>query len=217
MIREPGKQQAPLDRPLILVEGRDETHFVEWLASNIGIAADSFESGPVKRDALRRELSAIAKTPGFASVRRLCIMLDADDDGDARFASIQDALRHAGLPVPDRQFAVVSNDSIAVQVGIIAGSNGKGEIEDLCLQAVTDDIARQCSAEFIETLLRADPDRISKRSRRQLRAYFAGCKELDNRLGINANMGGFNPDHPALEPLRNVLRWVAGESPSASS
>src|SRR3989304_3874168 len=86
---------------LLVVEGQDEKRFFEAIISHLGL--QNIQVMPIGgKTKLRENLRALVSAPGFAGVVSLGVVRDADNDPDAAFRSVTDALGAAELAVPER-------------------------------------------------------------------------------------------------------------------
>ena len=94
------KKPAPVEQPnLLVVEGVDEQGVFGALLRHMGIA--NVQVVPTGgKTSLADGLHGLKITTGFASVRSIGVVRDADADPNAAFGSVCGALRREGLPVP---------------------------------------------------------------------------------------------------------------------
>lgn len=91
-----------IERPrLLVVEGKEDELFFEALVEHLSLRDFQIYSAGGK-ERLRNNLIALAKTPGFSEVVSLGVVRDADENPNAAFQSVRDALKAAGLPTPKR-------------------------------------------------------------------------------------------------------------------
>ena len=118
-----------ISQRILVVEGEDDRRFFRAFIKHHGLAG--FQVIPMNgRTSLRAALRALRSAPGVSEVTGLAIARDADDDAAGTFQSVADALRSAGLPVPEAPFAVCRGKPNTL-ILIIAGVEGTGSIEDL--------------------------------------------------------------------------------------
>jgi hypothetical protein len=88
-------------RKLLIGEGKDEEHFFKALLQQLGL--DEIQAlGIGGKDRLREKLKGLKTDKNWRHVSSIGILRDADDDPDAAFQSVCDALDAAGLPVPKK-------------------------------------------------------------------------------------------------------------------
>ena len=128
MAGEPPKQ-------LLLVEGADDEHVVRHLRGRQPDMPDfeiSDKKGfPNLRDAIRPELKAPGRTA-------LGILVDANDDFNARWNAIGYQLRRAAInlpPPPTTQAGTVVGGTPRVGVWLMPDNQSTGELEDLARDA----------------------------------------------------------------------------------
>ena len=122
---------------LLVVEGHDDALFFNALAKHLNLGDIQFLpiGGKTK---LRENLRVLAISPGFSDVASLTIVRDADDNPKGAFQSVQDALKSAALPSPEKPFERYGQEP-QVMVMILPEEGKAGALEDLCLNSVADD------------------------------------------------------------------------------
>jgi hypothetical protein len=192
-------RNASIEQPrILLVEGTDDYWFFQRLiehrqSSNVQV----IEFGG--KDRLGDFLAnALVPDPKFSEmVEVLGVVRDADRNYESALQSVQDSLRRARLPVPTVPLTYVEGDvqgeAIRVVAYIMPDNRSSGDLEKLCLAAVTDAQAMTCVDRYIDCL--KSNGLIPKYERKaKLRAFLAA-----------------NPDDPTLLPgqaiLANVIPW----------
>lgn len=190
---------------LIVVEGKDDRQFFQSLLDymqNSNIQIISFNG----KDKYPSKLKALALNSNFISlVKKLAIVLDADNDASAAFQSICSSLTHAGLPIPPAvlQYSVGNPQTIAI---VIPPSSNTGKLESLCLSSVSQDPATSCVDSYINCLSLLPkfgmPHDIIKA---KAHAFLSSRPEPDKKLGEAALAGYFPFSSAVFDQLRTTL------------
>lgn len=151
-------RNASIEQPrILLVEGTDDYWFFQRLiehrqSSNVQV----IEFGG--KDRLGDFLAnALVPDPKFSEmVEVLGVVRDADRNYESALQSVQDSLRRARLPVPTVPLTYVEGDvqgeAIRVVAYIMPDNRSSGDLEKLCLAAVTDAQAMTCVDRYIDCL-----------------------------------------------------------------
>ncbi|MGD0972301.1 MAG: DUF3226 domain-containing protein [Desulfobaccales bacterium] len=132
------KDVRDVPRPFLIVcEGMSDVRFIGSLLEHIGITTCSV--GCPSREGLGnsipRYLQGIrAITLGKESFRGILIIIDANDKPTQQFTTIQQALRNANFPAPEKPFSV-EGDLFRVAVFLIPRKGENGTLEKLLLEA----------------------------------------------------------------------------------
>jgi hypothetical protein len=191
---------------VLVVEGKDEELFFGALISHLGL--EGVEIRPIGgKTVTRPQLAALKSDPGFAQVTCLAIVRDADTDPGAAFQSVCDALRAAGLPVPERTLVRAGRDP-QVAVMIVPDEDTPGALEDLCLAAVAGDPAMTCVEQYLQCLEKQGIPLSHHEAKGKIHAFLASRPEPDRRLGEAAQKGYWPWDDRAFERARTFLQLV---------
>jgi len=192
---------------LLIVEGREEELFFGALIKHLRL--QNIQTMPIGgKQQLRRNLKALAGSPGFSKVMSLGIVRDANADPRAAFQSVRDALQAVGLPAPERPLLPVGENP-RVTVLILPGVDTPGMLEDLCLKAIAQDPAMLCVEQYFECLQQAGlslPDNMSKA---RIQVFLASRPSAGLRLGEAAQAGYWPWNENAFEQVRDFLRRIA--------
>lgn len=218
---------SPLQRPsnfriekprLLLVEGNDDNQFFRRLIERrhgvseiqqTGIQIDQFaEAAKLSAFLANVIVPALARVP--LPARAIGIVRDADSSYGSAFQSLQGALRHANLPVPNAplenaQGALDGGDDISVVAYIMPDNGSPGDLETLCLNAVRDAPAMPCVNRYIECL--QSINHIPRQeSKARLRAFLAPNPDDPTVLTGNAIAAGVIPwNSPAFAGVHQFL------------
>jgi hypothetical protein len=192
-------------KKIVFCEGKDDVAVVRGLAKHLGlnIEVESFD-GKNKLATLLRSLST---RPDFAQqkVAAMAILRDADTDANAAFASVRDALRqnHFEPPAADGTFS-----ESTTRVGVfIVGVNGRGMIEDVCLNSVRDQPEFSCVGDYFDCIAKKSPRR-SFSSKAQVRVWMASREDSEFYVGKAAEKGYWPWESPAFDSLKKFLRGL---------
>lgn len=185
-----------IEKPrLLLVEGNDDNQFFRRLVERRqGVNEIQQTDIQIYRFAEAAKLSAFlanviapAIERSALPVRAIGIVRDADSSYDSAFQSVQGALRHANLPVPDAPLenahgALGNGNDISMVAYIMPDNGSPGDLESLCLRAVQETPAMTCVENYIECL-KAQGQTIQHERKARLHAFLAS-----------------NTDDPTLQP-----------------
>jgi len=197
-----------IEQPNVLVvEGREEELFFGALIKHLGL--QNIQTMPIGgKEQLRRNLKALAVSPGFPEVVSLGVVRDANADPGAAFQSVRDALQAANLPVPERPLVPVGGRP-RVAVLILPEVGIPGMLEDLCLRAVAQDLAMPCVEQYFKCLQQEGlslPDNMSKA---KVQVFLASRPKAGLRLGEAAQAGYWSWEAKAFEQVRDFLERIA--------
>lgn len=203
-----------IDQPkILLVEGNDEVHFFNALLKKLNINdIQIIETGG--KDKFKSLFAVVLTFQGFEKVKSIGITRDADNDKQAAVESIKHQLGIHRLPVPKGHSNMVEKNGMKVGIYVLPGNAESGMLENLVLNAATDQDVLNCSDAYIKNLCatleqkgKADrtPNNIHKA---RAHAYLAGMKKLVSSVGLAANKGYFNFDSPELLELKTFLKGL---------
>jgi len=191
---------------VVLVEGKEDERFFGAFAKRFNL--DKIQVIAVGgRTRFAERLRTIKSSPGFATVRYLIVVRDADKDAKAAFQSVQTALINAGLPAPDRPLVSTGNTHPVVTVVIMPGGERPGKLEDLCLDSVNQDPAFCCVDQYFECLKTRIPVEEFPQdfSKARVQAFLASRREPDLRLGEAAEKGYWPLDSEPFSEIKELL------------
>lgn len=189
---------------LLIVEGRDEECFFCALIGHLGIN-DVQVAGIGGKDQIRINLKGLIKNPDFAKVESLGIVRDADTDPEAAFKSVRKSLNDSGLPSPGKPLSAVKGPP-KVNVMIIPSHKRQGALEELCLEAITDDPAMTCVDQYFNCLGRQNIDSPKGLSKARVRVFLSSRENPTLPLGISAQKGYWPLDSKAFASIRKFLQ-----------
>ncbi len=193
-------------RRLIVVEGREEELFFGALIRHLGLQGIQILPIGGKKQ-LRRNLKTLALSRGFSEVAFLGVVRDANNDPNAAFQSVRDAMQAVKLPAPEHPLVLVG-EKPRVAILILPEEGMPGMLEDLCLRAVAGDPAFFCVEEYLKCLKIRGlllPDNISKA---RVQAFLASRSKAGLRLGEAAEAGFWRWDEKAFAQVRTFLQQI---------
>lgn len=204
-LQDPRAPAAITFSKLLVVEGRTSFEFFKALLREINLLDQIEIRNMGGNDDLGDFLTLIKITAGFAGVRSLGLVRDAEQDAARAFVAVQNSLRQAGLAVPARPNMTATGQP-SVSVFILPDCAAPGMLESLCWQSVSDDPAIQCVQDYLACLQTrglAVPSNLPKAS---VHAFLASRPRPDLLVGQAAQAGYWPWDHPAFEPVKTFLR-----------
>jgi hypothetical protein len=131
---------------------------------------------------------------------------DADNDSHGAFQSVSGFLTASNLPAPASGGHLSDAEAGTPRAGIyiLPDCVNAGMLEDLCLEAVSDDLATSCVNEFLDCVVRAGrtPGNLSKA---RVHAWLSSQVVPDRRLGEAARAGMWPWDSPTFDALKEFL------------
>lgn len=192
---------------VVVVEGREEEVFFGAIIKHLGLQnIQVIELGG--KTNFRARLKALSLV--FRErVVSLTVVRDANANPDAAFQSVQDALKAAKLPVPERPFVPVG-ERPWVAVMILPEEGAPGMLEDLCLRAVVQDPAMHCVKQYFECLQQEKLTLPANMSKAKVQVFLASRQKAGLRLGEAAEASYWPWDAKAFEQVRDFLRQLGG-------
>jgi len=191
---------------ILIVEGREEEQFFGAFVKHLGL--HSIQIMPIGgKEQLRRNLKALAQSPGFAQVASLGIVRDADADPSAAFQSVRDALRSVNLPAPDRPL-IPTGRRPQVTVMIVPVGDTPGMLEDLCLGSVQSDPALPCVEQYFQCLQQRGLPMPHNMPKARIQVFLASRPEAGKRPGEAAQAGYWPWNDTIFEPVERFLLQI---------
>ena len=189
----------------VFCEGGDDEAVLLGVAQSIGLTNLRIERF-LGKDKIRDFLFASQKRPEFAQkqVASLAIVRDADDDSAAAFQSVRDALLANGFSAPEQNGAFAAGE-LKVGVLVIGPNGGRGMIEDLCLQSVSDCPEFGCVDEYFRCIA-AKCERSAFTSKGKVRVWMASHADHEYYVGKAAEAGYWPWENPAFDEMKRFLR-----------
>ena len=154
---------------------------------------------------LRSFLPMFVRTPGFDHVSAVGIVRDAEKNpaSDA-FASVRGALENAGLPAPSAPDTIADGPP-RVSVLVFPDGTNRGMLESLLGETVTGTPVADCINEFLQCAERDCESEINRPEKAFVHAFLATRPDPHVSVGVAAQKGYWDLDHPALERVRSFL------------
>jgi hypothetical protein len=196
---------------LLVVEGVDERLFFGALIRHLGLEKD--ESSRIQiwalegKTSLRAKFKALTLASGFSRVTSLGVVRDANDDPNAAFSSIQDALDFVDLSVPQETMTPVGAKPTVIVT--LVPDKGAGMLEDVCLAAVQKDPAMACVDKYFSCLRGNGISSFQNAAKSKVQAFLASRREV-KRLGEAAQAGYWPWNAQAFRPVTDFLGQFSG-------
>lgn len=191
-------------RKILIVEGKEDQMFFSSFLNSIAIS--DIQVLPIGgKTLLPSSLQALKAEPNFVNVRVLAITRDANSNASSAFRSVCSALSNSNLPVPQNVLQPAGTNP-TVKVMIIPPGSSSGKLEDICLQAVANDIAMPCVHSYFTCLLTIPnfimPNDLSKA---KVHTFLSSRTDPDKRLGEAAKAGYWPYNDPVFDPFKDFL------------
>lgn len=192
---------------IVLCEGKDEVDVLAGLCAQGGISALTIrEYGG--RNNLGDFIEQSKKLREFANqeVESLAILMDADDNAGAAWQRMRDVVRNAfGVELPEP--GVFGGESPRIAAFVIAGEDGKGMLETVCLEAVSSRPEYECLEEYFRCLAEKTEMK-THHPKQRFHAWLASQTKELYRTGEAARREFVPYECPAFDRLREFLRSV---------
>lgn len=184
-------------------EGKDDKLVIQSLVKHLGLAIQVEHT--TGKDNLSNFLDEVSKRPEFAQqkVEAIGIFRDANGDSAAAFTSVRDAL-HRNNFVPPTVDGAFGNGTPRAGICIV-GVNGKGMIEDVCLESVRDQPEFPCVDEYF-TCIANKSSRSKFSSKAKVRVWMASQVDYELHVGKAAEGGYWPWEKPAFDAISNFLK-----------
>jgi hypothetical protein len=173
---------------LVLCEGPDEVSVLQQLCGARGIPGLTVE--PYNgRNKLPNVLRELPKRPEYVQqqIESLAILLDANGNPTGAWQRVRDGVQeHLGVSLQGR--GSLAGDKPRIAGYIVAGADGKGMLEDLCLLALNNEPGFECLNHYFRCLSEKT-DRKEYHAKAKFRAWMSAQSDFDLRLGLAAEKG----------------------------
>lgn len=194
----------------IFVEGADEEWFVEALLKEMNVSPERVAViGIGGKDKIVSVIDRAKKSPDFSCglVKKVGVILDADDNPGKSLRNIQVALRQLCANEPGHGEVVEGNNGISVGAFVIPSSTASGCLETLCLSLLPED----GKVDSIKTFM-SDFERqhgiIKKSEKKTAKIFLALTTEDTFGVGRGFSVGAFGEDMSNLLDLRKFLEEI---------
>ncbi|MGC9515338.1 DUF3226 domain-containing protein [Methanocrinis sp.] len=171
---------------LLLVEGMDDANFFAALLKDLNL--NDIEIWPIGIGRnFKVRLGTLRKLSGFARVKSIGVIRDADDNPSSAFESVCQALKDNELYAPDSYGCRSTGTPVTSILILPDGMSSKGMLESLCLRAIKDDPVMSCIDGYFDCIYRCGIDqREVVKDKAKIHVYLASQNEPDKRLGESA-------------------------------
>jgi hypothetical protein len=188
----------------VFCEGGDDLAVTEGVAASMNLKDLRIEPF-LGKDNLRRFLTDLQKRPEFArnKVAAIAVIRDADDNGSAAFQSVRGALEATGFAAPSAN-GLFAEGAIKTGILVVGPKNGRGMVEDLCLNSVSDRPEFVCVEDYFRCIEQKS-ERRNFTSKAKIRVWMASHVDYDLRVGKAAERGYWPWENPVFNPVREFL------------
>jgi hypothetical protein len=207
---------------ILACEGADDEAFLHRMLDHLritGVDIRKFDGKPQ----LPTFLLGLRDSTEFEAVRCVGIVRDADMRAASALQSVTDRLRQLRLPVPRLAGGLSTGnceiDGLVRTFGVFIMPDGRspGELEDLCLAAIENDLALTCAQEFLDCVHARTgtvcPEKDTSKAR--LNAWLASRTDPTLRMGHAVASRDIPPDSRVFDPIRAFLTQLAAAAASS--
>lgn len=189
----------------LVVEGNDQRNFFAAMLRHLNLGGVEIQNfGGVNE--LRDFLENLADTDEFDQiVKSVGIVRDAEISAESAFRSVQGALRNANMDVPDAP-GVETGGAPSVSVFIFPDNQSAGMLETLLCRTFADTPMEDCVENFFACVGGETGERLRRPDKSRAHAYIATTPEPQVSVGVAAQRGYWNLDHPAFDDVRRFLQ-----------
>lgn len=201
---------------LILCEGRDEEEFLIRYLNSVELSSDEYFANDFQvmdfggNQDLLNYLNLIKNMDGFAQVKSILILRDAERDAEVACQQIKEALKKADLPSPELPHCWVG-DSIKIGFLLFPACDDQlidGTLEDLCISILSEesDAILGEIQDFMDHLKTKCSRSFPHEFKTKLHTYFSITdKYVSLKIGEAAAAGAFDWSNRKLLPLRDFM------------
>jgi len=191
---------------VLLVEGQDDKHVVRHLCLRNQPIPEFCISDKGGVDDLLKVIGAELRVPGRRAVG---ILVDADDDLNARWTAVADKLRQENIEVPfisPEPAGFIVDSSPRVGVWLMPDNRSPGELENFVLDMIPeDDRIWPRSREYIESIPFEDRKFIETKKPRATLFSWLATREDPRLMGSAIGTGDLRIDGPLT---RTFVEWL---------
>jgi len=196
---------------LLAVEGKDECNFFAALLKHIALGdVQMVDIGG--KEKFQIEFPLLYNLEDFEGVDRLGFIRDAESQpAQSAFASICDLLRKLRMPIPKARNEIKNDEHPHIGIFIMPDNFGTGMLENLCLKTVESLPQYHCVEEYISCVSHHQSigeKSIFNESKARVQTYLASCSPIANSLGIGAQKGYWDFNHPCLNDIKRFLQFL---------
>ncbi len=204
---------------VFVVEGKDDESLFLELKRNYD-SEDRIQIIKMNgKDNLKSVIISISKDPNRRQISKIGFVLDADNAFNKELNTLRQRIsQHFGIvsPVLPGMFTRAEGDNITIggsdtEIGVYIFPNNRdnGILEDLCLQAISDDPATECIEHFTNCLAELESDKKPKNMKKaKMRAFCASRVENTEYIGRAFQKKYLDVNHPVFEEFKNFFLYI---------
>ena len=201
---------------LVLCEGKDAELFLIHYLNSKALAYDRRFSSEIQvfdfggNNDLCDFLMNLKNMDGFAQVRNLAVVRDAESDYDKACHEVNQALERCDFVSPGR-CGTWAESEYGVKTGfmLFPFDNNAGTLEDLCLRMLSErksEFILSSIDGFLSEMESSYKRSYSRKHKNKLHTYLSSSdKYVTMPLGLASKAGAFDWSSKALEPLKSIL------------
>lgn len=189
----------------LLVEGNDERNFFAAMLRHLNMDSVQIQNfGGVNN--LSNFLITFADLDDFfESVESVGIVRDAEISAESAFRSVQGALRNANMDVPDAP-GIKTGGAPSFSAFILPDNQADGMLETLLCRTFADTPLEDCVESFFACVGGETGEPLNRPEKSRAHAYIATTPEPQVSVGVAAQRGYWNLDHPAFDDVKRFLQ-----------
>jgi hypothetical protein len=198
---------------VLLVEGMDEVYFFNDFFKKAITPEYLIQIIPFEGiDKFPNFIRSLKNMPGFTMTNSIGIIRDTEEDANAAFQSVQDALEKAGFPKPFEPLKTVG-DKPKITVMILPDKDTKGALESMLLKTIKDKEEFRCVEGFIDCLkqnsLIKSEYTTARIAKAKIHTFIASKEKPELQVG-QATQAGYWGDFssPVFNPLKKFLQML---------
>jgi DNA-binding protein Fis len=152
-------------------------------------------------------LKLLANDESYDNVETIVVARDAETDAKAAIDSIQNSMRQAKIPVPEKPFEYTQDSSLKTAFMIFPGPEySSGRLEDLCLLTVESDPLLECVDDYLECA-KTKGEQLTHIHKNKLHAFLAGKKDYAGLpIGLASHQRAWDIEHHSLDPFKKIIQ-----------
>ena len=186
--RESSPKPEPITKEaLLLVEGNGSRNFFAAMCDHFSLShqLQIINFGGIKQ--LKGTLLGLRGASGFADVKSIGIIRDAETSSTGAFQSVKANLRNAGLVAPEKPEQLSWDGQPAVGVLILPGQDKPGMLETLLCRTFADAPEDCCIDAFFQCVEKSRQGRAAKRpDKARAQAFIATQPDPHVSVGVGA-------------------------------
>jgi hypothetical protein len=195
---------------VLLVEGMDEVNVLNQFFKAIPLVYAIQIIPYLNIPEFDNFMRAFRKRQNYSIVESIGILRDADENAEAAFQSVQDALVKAEFEKPEEPLKSYGSKP-KISVMILPDNKNKGALESLLLQTVEKKDEIICVEKFIECLKEKQllkSEFTSRIAKAKLHAYIASKEEPGLKIGEASKANYWDFNSPAFDQIISFLQML---------